>query len=550
MGKVFNVSADCKPDLHYMVNIDGRLSKIKEMVDRGDYFTINRARQYGKTTTLKALARYLEKGSTLTDTVCPPRKDIDCSGSFGYEVLELDFQKLSYQDFESEDSFVKAFSRESLKKDGRRINMPEKTRKKLAGFSKGTSKELILADLFECFTEWCTQSSRPVILLIDEIDSATNNQVFMDFLAQLRGAYIERDEVPAFQSVILASVYDIKNLKGKFVKDGKHKTNSPWNIAADFLVDMSFSVPDIAGMLRMYEADHHTGMDREEVADLLYEYTSGYPYLVSRICKILDERIAGSDGFSDKQAVWTRAGVLEAVKILLYEKNTLFDSLINKLNDYPQLKKMLHSILILGGTVSFNPDSHIMDMASMLGFVKNDQGNLAVSNRIFEMRLYNYFLSEEEIRYRTFSPDVEDKNQFIQNGRLNMKRILEKFVIHWQDIYGPSEEKFVEENGRKLFLLYIKPIINGTGNYYIEAHTRNHRRTDVIIDYRGEQFITEIKIWHGNAYNERGEKQLSDYLDYYHLKKGYMLSFSFNKKKKAGLQEIVLGDKILIEAVV
>lgn len=29
-----------------------------------------------------------------------------------------------------------------------------------------------------------------------------------------------------------------------------------------------------------------------------------------------------------------------------------------------------------------------------------------------------------------------------------------------------------------------------------------------------------------------------------------MLSFNFNKKKKSGLQEIVVGDKLLIEAVV
>lgn len=542
MGKVFNVSADCKPDLHYMVNIDGRLSKIKEMVDRGDYFTINRARQYGKTTTLKALACYLAKGDTLTDAVR--------SKFPGYEVLDLDFQKLSYRDFESEASFVKAFSRESLKKDGRRISIPEQIRTRLTEFSKTTSKEIILADLFGCFADWCAESSRPIVLLIDEIDSATNNQVFIDFLAQLRGAYIERDEVPAFQSVILASVYDIKNLKSRFIKDQNHKTNSPWNIAADFLVDMSFSAFDIAGMLCLYEADYHTGMNREEIADLLYEYTSGYPYLVSRICKILDERIAGSAGFPDKQAAWTRAGISEAVKILLFEKNTLFDSLIHKLNDCPQLKEMLHSILFCGRAVSYNPDSYIIDMAAMLGFIKNEQGSLAVANRIFEMRLYNYFLSEEEVRYHTFPTDAEDKNQFVQNGRLNMERILEKFVIHWQDVYGASEEKFVEENGRKLFLLYIKPIINGTGNYYIEAHTRNHRRTDVIIDYRGEQFITEIKIWHGNAYNERGEKQLADYLDYYHLKKGYMLSFSFNKKKTAGLKKIILGDKILIEAVV
>lgn len=37
-------------------------------------------------------------------------------------------------------------------------------------------------------------------------------------------------------------------------------------------------------------------------------------------------------------------------------------------------------------------------------------------------------------------------------------------------------------------------------------------RTDVIVDYLGEQFIIEMKIWRGNAYHERGEQQLLDFL--------------------------------------
>lgn len=99
-------------------------------------------------------------------------------------------------------------------------------------------------------------------------------------------------------------------------------------------------------------------------------------------------------------------------------------------------------------------------------------------------------------------------------------------------------------------MLFLKPIINGTGNYYVEARTRNQERTDLIIDYLGHQYIVELKIWRGNAYNERGEAQLLEYLDHYHLNKGYMLSFCFNKKKKIGIKEIALGDKTLIEAVV
>ena len=72
----------------------------------------------------------------------------------------------------------------------------------------------------------------------------------------------------------------------------------------------------------------------------------------------------------------------------------------------------------------------------------------------------------------------------------------------------------------------------------------------MIVDYRGEQFVIELKIWRGDQYNKRGEQQLMDYLDSYRQRKGYMLSFCFNKNKKIGVHEITIGDKVLIEAVV
>ncbi len=131
-----------------------------------------------------------------------------------------------------------------------------------------------------------------------------------------------------------------------------------------------------------------------------------------------------------------------------------------------------------------------------------------------------------------------------------MQLVLEKFVIHFHDLYEDCSNEFVEEEGRRYFLLYLRPIINGVGNYYIESQTRNLRRTDIIVDYKGEQFAIELKIWHGITYNERGEKQVLEYLDYYHLKKGYMLSFNFNKKKEIGVKQIRIGERLLIEAVV
>lgn len=230
-------------------------------------------------------------------------------------------------------------------------------------------------------------------MIIDEVDSTTNNQVFLDFLAQLRSYYLAREDSPTFQSVILAGVYDVKNIRRKIRPDEAHKVNSPWNIAADFKVNMSFSEDGIAGMLNDYEIDHHTGMNVDEIAGLIYDYTSGYPFLISRICKLIDEDIAGSGAFPDWAAAWTKEGFLEAVRKLLSEKNTLFESLMGKLQDYPELNRRIYSMLFSGEKVIFSPFDTTIDMAIILGFVKNEGGNVIISNRIFETVLYDYFLT-------------------------------------------------------------------------------------------------------------------------------------------------------------
>ena len=189
-------------------------------------------------------------------------------------------------------------------------------------------------------------------------------------------------------------------------------------------------------------------------------------------------------------------------------------------------------------------------VAEMFGFIRNEKETAVISNRIFETVLYNFFISEEFAVSKIYSAGVQEKNQFIVGGHLDVRRILEKFVETFDYLYGEQDEAFLEEAGRRYFLLFLKPIINGIGNYSIEPETRNSERMDLVIYYGGEQYICELKIWRGTAYNERGEEQLCAYLDHFHLKKGYMLSFNFNKKKKIGVKEITVKDKVLIEAVV
>lgn len=521
MSKAFNVNGICYPNEHYMVNIDSKLAEIKQLVDEKKYFVINRARQYGKTTTLNMLVKYLADKYTvffisfegLGETA------FESESAFCGTICELVYDTVIYEEVPTIDDTVRQIIIDSVKQN----------------------KAEDMLTLSNLISNICRNAEVPVVLMIDEVDQASNHKVFIDFLGMLRSKFLKRSTRPTFQSVILAGVYDIKNLKHRIREDNEHQMNSPWNIAADFSVDMSFTKEDIASMLNEYKKEHKCTMAVKRIAELIYEYTSGYPYLVSKICKLIDERCNQN---------WTMQGVLEAVKILLKEANTLFDDLRKKIIDYPELRDMLYAILFQGESYPYNPDNFVMDIGTMFGFIKEKDGQAVISNRIFETRLYNLFLSEELTNSVIYQSGERDKNQFIKDGILNMELILEKFMIHFHDIYGENTEQFVEENGRRLFLLYLKPIINGTGNYYIEAQTRDQTRTDVIVDYLGKQYIIELKIWRGEEYNKRGEKQLAEYLEYYHLKKGYLLSFNFNKNKKTGLKEIEVDNRRIIEVVV
>ena len=311
-------------------------------------------------------------------------------------------------------------------------------------------------------------------------------------------------------------------------------------------MDMSFTEADIAGMLQDYAADRNVEMEIHSIAAEIYGYTSGYPYLVSKICKMIDEN-RGNQTAADS---WSKEGVTEAVKVLLKEPGTLFDDMRKKITDYPELRKMIYAILFRGEAYPYNLDNFAIDIGAMFGFIADQDGQAVIANRIFETRLYNLFLSEEMTKSITYQTGELEKNQFIKNGMLDMELVLKKFMRHFHDVYGKSTVKFVEENGRRIFLLYLKPIINGVGNYYIEAQTRDQTRTDVIVDYMGKQFVIEVKIWRGDAYNRRGEKQLTENLDYYHLNYGYLLSFNFNKNKKVEMKKIVIEDRTILEVVV
>ncbi len=500
--KEFNTTGLCVAKEHYMVDISKKLNDIIALINKGKYFTINKARQYGKTTTIALLEERLK---------------------LDYIVISISFEGINDTAFKSTEEFAKSFMK-LIQRELKYKNLDKEYVNNW--FDKGV---INFEELDEHITKMCYK--KKVILIIDEVDKSSNNEIYLHFLGMLRNKYLRKQtgKDHTFHSVILAGVYDIRNIKIKMIKDGAHDTkvgekiyNSPWNIATDFDIDMSFNPDEIASMLIDYENDKNTGMNIQNISETIYDFTKGYPYLVSNICKFIDEKLNKN---------WSNDGIKAAVKIILKERNTLFDDLFKNLESYEELYKLIYSILINGERRSFSIGDPITQFGEMFGILIEKNEKVCVSNRIFEILIYNYFIAKDEANPETKKIRDVFKYDVVENNKFNMELCLRKFASHYKEIFNFKDEKFLERNGRLVFLTYLRPLINGEGFYHIESNFLDERRMDVVVDYNNEQFIIELKIWHGEKYKENAYKQLTGYLESKGSKKGYLLTFDFRKEK-------------------
>ena len=192
MAKKFCITGTCVPEKNYMVDISDRIDRItKDYIEQGQYFTINRARQYGKTTTLFLLERKL-------------RED--------YLVLSLSFEAAD-EYFESLTSLAEGLALD-IGECLREQNVAEKT---VNDWSSPLSEKFPMRSLGMKITSLCRSCGKKIVLMIDEVDKSSDNQIFLSFLGLLREKYLkwQQGKDSTFQSVVLAGVHDVKTLKLK-----------------------------------------------------------------------------------------------------------------------------------------------------------------------------------------------------------------------------------------------------------------------------------------------------------------------------------------------
>ncbi len=510
--KRFNVTGNCYPHLHYMMDISAKMKKVDELIDYGDYFTISRPRQYGKTTLLFAIEDRLKNSDE-------------------YFPIFLNFQGMDEVTNLSDSNFA-------IKVKEDMENAIQFKNPKLYEIAKNTEVNN-MSSLSRLITNLVANSDKRIVLLIDEVDASSNYKPFLTFLAILRVKFLQRYDRSnyTFHNVILAGVHNVKSLKYKIKSLEDLQYNSPWNIAVEFTVPMEFNPQEIKPMLVDYNEAENIGMNNvelEQLAEKLYEYTSGYPFLVSRLCQIVVNDILPKKIEEKNTQKWTLEDLEKAFFLIQKDVNTNFESLIKNLKNSKDLYDLVCDILLEGRKVAFNAYNEVIEKGVMYGVFKQN-GQVKINNPIYEQIIYGYLITNTDIE--KVKPAYFTDHQFIlPNNELNFQLILERFQVYMKETYSHKEESFLENQWRIIFLTFLFPILNGNGFAFKEAQISEERRLDVVVTYHQHKYIIELKIWRGETYHERGILQLYDYLEKQNQDTGYLIIFDNRKENKNTLK--------------
>ncbi|HLP59994.1 MAG TPA: ATP-binding protein [Candidatus Deferrimicrobium sp.] len=487
MNKFFNTAGLCSSDKHYMVNPLKRLAMIENLINKEFYFVIHAPRQSGKTTYLHALTRKL-------------------NGEGKYITLMVSFEEAGYKSItvkEANEALIDCLYRAALKQ------IPAAER----------PKEEKARNLKVYLEKWCECQEKPIVLLIDEIDSLQDD-VLVAMLRQLRDGYQSRPKYfPS--SIALVGLRDIRDYKAR-VKEGRESmgTASPFNIISDSLTLKNFNKEEVFDLL-----DQHTQATGQEfppeVKEEIFRLSGGQPWLTNALARQIVEKIL-EDDYTRKI---TLDIVTEAKKELILRRDTHLDCLIDKLNE-ERVKKVVQAI-INGDNIIFDKLDDSVSYVRDLGIV-SQTSPLKFANPIYAEIIPRIMA----LSFQDSLPGEIDQSQFVdQTGALDMEKLLKSFQVFYQRNSQAwlNRYEFKESAHHLLLMAYLQRIVNG-GEIIREMAVGNGR-LDMLVKFKKQEIAIEIKIKRDKISIEEGKEQLSNYLDRLGLTEGYLVIFDPGKKK-------------------
>ena len=504
MSRWFNIAGPCKADKHYMLSPTSRLPDLEQLIEQESYFVIHAPRQTGKTTAMLALAKQLTE-----------------SGRYAAVMVSAEVGSPYSHDPGSAELAVLGTWRDTIA-----IRLPHDLQP--ANWIYEEPGQRIRASL----QAWAQASSRPVVLLIDEIDSL-QDEALMSVLRQLRDGYPNRPENFPL-SVGLIGLRDVRDYKIASGGSNRLNTSSPFNIKVGSFTLRNFNAAEVQELYQQHTND--TGqVFTTQAAAMAFDLTQGQPWLVNALAKEVVEKMV-----KDRNIEITHEHIFKAKEILIARQDTHLDSLAEKLRE-KRVKDIIEPMLAgqaLGDTPS-DDRQYLID----LGLLRRDPaGGLTIANPIYR-----------EVIPRVLTQGTQDSLPHISptwltgEGELNTDALLQAFLAFWLQHGEPllGSAAYHEIAPHLVLMAFLHRVVNGGGSLERE-YAIGRDRMDLCLKYGLVTLGIELKVWRdkrGDPLSD-GLEQLDSYLARIGVDSGWLLVF--DRRKNASPIEERLSTQIEI----
>lgn len=483
--RFFNTAGPVRCDIHYCLPPLERfdLNEVLRMIGQQKYFVLHAPRQTGKTSSMLALMEYLNR-----------------EGRYRCLYVNVEIAQAARED-------VKRGMRAILSALGSRAQRMVNDTFPGEIWEQALNQHGEDMALNQVLTSWAEQSSKPLVLLIDEIDSLVGDTL-ISVLRQLRAGY---DRRPASfpQSIVLCGVRDVRDYR---IHSSRNKTiitgGSAFNVKAKSLRLGNFARHEVEKLYRLHTDE--TGQLFEDGAlALAWELTEGQPWLVNALgYEVCFEMEAGRD----RAVPVTEEMMEEARERMILRRETHLDQLVDKLGE-ERVRRVIEPILAGETQPARLPDDDVQYVRD-LGLISTDD-QLRIANRIYQEVI------PRALTYTTQLTITQRPSWYVRpDGTLDVDKLLAAF----QEFFREHSEHWLErfdykEAGPQLLMqAFLQRIVNGGGRVERE-YGLGRKRTDLLVRWPydgGEQrVVIELKIRRGRLERviEEGLEQTWGYVD-------------------------------------
>ena len=496
--RFFNTTGPVVPQDHYSIPPLARIDvdRVLRLVREKRYFVLHAPRQTGKTSALLAFQGLLNSGKVGAYRCV--YVNVETAQAAGEDVqagLRAILARLASRARRSiQDDFVAKAWRSALEAEG-----PH-------------------AALTEVLSEWAEADARPLVLLVDEIDSLVGDTL-LAVLRQLRDGYDLRPH--AFpQSIVLCGVRDVRDYSIRSTSRNEQiRGGSAFNIKAKSLRLGDFLPAEVEALLAQHTTE--TGQAfRPDALELVWARTQGQPWLVNALC---EQACFESEQGLDRSHAIEVADILEAQEQLILERAVHLDQLADKLTE-PRVKRVIEPLI--SGSEEHDYSGPDVQYVRDLGLIARDDPP-RIANPIYAE------VVPRELTAVTQGSLVQDPAGYVnKDGRLDLPRLLEAF----QDFYRQHSEHWIDryeykEAAQQLLLqAFLQRIVNGGGRIERE-YGLGRGRTDLLIAWPWKdgpsRYVIECKVLRASLETtiSKGLEQTARYMDRCGAEAGHLVIF-------------------------